>query len=255
MHMFKCYLCEVKFIKDSELKEYIHKCHRTKCDICNAILGNFVDLQSHKKKFHGSELKTPAECLCGICEPEEITSCNYCSRIFKCYDDCSSHKSLQHEITCEICSNMNPYGSLWSNEAQFYQHNKEYHGSNLKPPEEANDDKHEEEVDETSTDEEHTDDVTLFEKPLIPTRPNEEIETYSVLSKAVYIEDVESPEVNKLAKLSPRVEIKGRKQQSDKEENGSDHEGKMRKKIVGKVKRKIQRKEMFSAKLWKVLMI
>ena len=69
------------------------------------------------KRFHGSKLKTPAECLCGICEPEEITSCNYCSRIFKCYDDCSSHKSLQHEITCEICSNMNPYGSLWNNEA------------------------------------------------------------------------------------------------------------------------------------------
>ena len=54
---------------------------------------------------------------------------------------------------------------------------------------------------------------------MIPTRSNEEIKTYSVLSKAVYIEDVESPEVNKLAKLSPRVEIKGRKQQSDKEEN------------------------------------
>ena len=91
MHIFKCDLCEVKFIEDSELKDHIHKNHRAKCDICNAILGGFVDLQSHKKRFHGSKLKTPAECLCGICEPEEITSCNYCSRIFKCYDDCRSH--------------------------------------------------------------------------------------------------------------------------------------------------------------------
>ena len=164
MHMFKCDLCEVKFIKDSELKDHIHKSHRAKCDICNAILGDFVDLQSHKKRFHGSKLKTPAECLCGNCEPEEITSCNYCSRIFKCYDDCSSHESLQHEIKCEI------HGTNWRNEAHFNIHNEYYHRSNLKPPVKANDDKHEEEVDEASTDEEHTDDVTLFEKPLIPTR-------------------------------------------------------------------------------------
>ena len=44
---------------------------------------------------------------------------------------------------------------------------------------------------------------------MIPTRSNEEIETYSVLSKAVYIGEVESPDVNELAKLSPRVELKG----------------------------------------------
>ena len=122
VHMYKCELCEVKFIKDSELKEHIHKSHRTKCNICNALLGDFVDLQSHKKRFHESELKTPAECLCGICKPEEITTCNHCSRIFKCVDEYVSHIGLQYKVTCEICSNMNPYGSLWRNEAQFYQH-------------------------------------------------------------------------------------------------------------------------------------
>ena len=116
---------------------------------------------------------------------------------------------------------------------------------------EANDDRHEKEVDEASTDEEHTDDVTLFEKPLIPTRPNEEIETYSVLSKAVYIDDIESPvdEIDKVAKLSPRVEIKGREQQCDKEENESDHEGKHEEENSEGSKRMIKRKEMFSATL------
>ena len=37
---------------------------------------------------------------------------------------------------------------------------------------------------------------------------------------------MESPDVNEMAKLSPRVELKGRKQKSDKKENGNDHEGK-----------------------------
>ena len=49
---------------------------------------------------------------------------------------------------------------------------------------------------------------------MIPTRSNEEIETYSVLSKAVYIDDMESPvdKKDKMDKLSPRAEIKGQEQ-------------------------------------------
>ena len=144
------------------------------------------------------------------CDTEKITSCSDCSQIFKCDNDYFSHSSLQHDITCEIC------GGLYLNEALFNHHNEKYHGSNLKPPAEADDDKHEEEVDKASTDEEHTNDSALFEEPMIPTRSNEEIETYSVLSKAVFIGEVESPDVNELAKLSPRVELKVRKQQSDK---------------------------------------
>ena len=93
------------------------------------------------------------------------------------------------------------------------------------PPHEVepNDSKHEKEVDEVSPDEEHTDDVALFEKPLIPTRPKEEIGTYSVLSKADYIDDLESPvdKTDKVAKLSPRAEI-----ECDKQENGSNFKGK-----------------------------
>ena len=62
---------------------------------------------------------------------------------------------------------------------------------------------------------------------MIPTRPKEEIGTYSVLSKADYIDDLKSPvdKTDKVAKLSPRAEIKGHEEQCDKEENGSDHEG------------------------------
>ena len=62
---------------------------------------------------------------------------------------------------------------------------------------------------------------------MIPTRPKEEIGTYLVLSKADYIDDLESPvdKTDKVAKLSPRAEIKGHEEQCDKEENGSDHEG------------------------------
>ena len=128
-----------------------------------------MDLQSHKKKFHGSNLKTPAACLCGVCDPEEITSCSECSQIFKCVDEYISHSSLQHP-TCEICS------ILYLNEAQFKQHNEEYHGSNLKPPAEADDDKREEEVgNKASTNEEHTKDGALFEEPMLPARSNEEI--------------------------------------------------------------------------------
>ena len=57
VHMFKCDLCGVKFIGDSELKDHIHKNHRAKCDICNAILGDFVDLKSHKQKISWVKIK------------------------------------------------------------------------------------------------------------------------------------------------------------------------------------------------------
>ena len=63
-------------------------------------------------------------------------------------------------------------------EYEFANHIEEDHGLPYPPYEvEANDSKHEKEVDEASPDEKHTDDVTLFEKPLIPTRPIEEIGT------------------------------------------------------------------------------
>ena len=78
----------------------------------------------------------------------------------------------------------------------------------MEPPVEERDDKHEEEVGKASTDEEHTNDGAFFEEPMIPTRSNEEIETHSVLSKATYnyIDEVESTDVNELAKLSHSVE-------------------------------------------------
>ena len=129
---------------------------------------------------------------------------------FKCEDELDNHINQVHMFKCDLC------GVYEFEESELRDHIEEHHGSSLEPPAEANDDKHEEEVDKASTDEEHTNDGALFEKPMIPTRSNEEIETYSVLSKAVYIGEVESPDVNELAKLSPRVELKVRKQQSDK---------------------------------------
>ena len=73
----------------------------------------------------------------------------------------------------------------------------------------ANDDKHETKIDEASADGELTVDDTLFEKPMLPRRSNEEIENCS-----------------EMAKLSPKVDIESRKQQNNEEENGYDHEGK-----------------------------
>ena len=62
---------------------------------------------------------------------------------------------------------------------------------------------------------------------MIPTRSNEEIETYAVLSEEVYndISKVESTDVYELAKLNHSVELKVHKQQSNKDENRNDHEG------------------------------
>ena len=52
-------------------------------------------------------------------------------------NDHFSHSSLQNDFTCESC------GNLYLNETLFNHHNKEYHGSTLKPPAESDDDKHE----------------------------------------------------------------------------------------------------------------
>ena len=56
------------------MKIHIHKGHNTKCEECSEILGSVGDLDVHEEKFHDSNLKdlTPAACLCGICDPEEI---------------------------------------------------------------------------------------------------------------------------------------------------------------------------------------
>ena len=65
-------------------------------------------------------------------------------------------------------------------EAQRGRHTKKHHGPSPKPLVEEIDDKHEEEVGNASTDEEHTNDGAFFEESMMPTRSNEEIETHSV---------------------------------------------------------------------------
>ena len=90
----------------------------------------------------------------------------------------------------------------------------------------ANDDEHKTKGDEASADGKHTVDDTLFEKPMLPRRSNEEIENCSVRSKDISIDDMGSLEGDEMAKLSHKVDIKSRKQQNNEEENGDDHEGK-----------------------------
>ena len=92
---------------------------------------------------------------------------------------------------------------------------------------------------------------------MIPTRPTEEIGTYSVLSKADHIDDLESPvdKTDKVAKISPRAEIEGHEEQCDKEVNGSDHEGRNEEENSEGMKKDNTEKKMFLKTIWKMLMI
>ena len=122
--------------------------------------------------------------------------CEACDSTFKCESDFIDHASdLDHWLV----KNLEPN---WTAKIPLEDFEKS-----------ANDDEHDD--DEAPADGEHNVNVTLFKKPLIPTRPTEEIETYSVLSKADHIEDLESPvdETDEVAKISPRAEIEGHEEQ------------------------------------------
>ena len=194
------------------------------CDLCGEKFRNNSKLRYHRDS-------SCYECdLTWECDNEANTHFNQL-HIFKC-DRCefsfAKEGSLKSHIKVRYCDECDLTSKCY---CDFIDHVEEHYESN---PSlyfrilEANEDKHEKEVDGTSADEDQIDDVTLFKKPLIPTRPTEEIGTYSVLSKADHIDDLESPvdKTDKVAKLSPRAEIEGHEEQCDKEENGSDHEGK-----------------------------
>ena len=88
---------------------------------------------------------------------------------------------------------------------------------------------------------------------MIPTRPKEEIGTYSVINKANYIDDLESPvdKTEKVAKLSPRAEIKGHEEKCDKEENGSDHEGRNEEENSEEMKKDdTEKRKVFEKQYW-----
>ena len=92
----------------------------------------------HRDKFRGSisdKLETQAACLYGYCNSEQVEKCSDCVQICKYDDEYVSHIGLQDNTTCKIC------GNLYLNETLYNHHNEEYHGSNLKPPAEADDDK------------------------------------------------------------------------------------------------------------------
>ena len=55
---------------------------RAKCNTCNIILEDSRDVHSQRNRSHRSNLRTPAEGVCGFCEPEKRIPCNHCSRKF-----------------------------------------------------------------------------------------------------------------------------------------------------------------------------
>ena len=194
------------------------------CDLCGEKFRNNSKLGYHRDS-------SCYECdLTWECDNEYKTHFNQL-HIFKC-DSCefsfAKEGSLKSHIKVRYCDECDLTSKCY---CDFIDHVEEHYESN---PSlyfrilEANEDKHKKEVDGTSADEDQIDDVTPFKKPLIPTRPTEEIGTYSVLSKADHIDDLESPvdKTDKVAKISPRAEIEGHEEQCDKEENGSNLEGK-----------------------------
>ena len=64
--------------------------------------------------------------------------------IFEKEDEFANHVSPVHVFKCDLC------GVYEDEESGLKDHIEEHHGSSLEPPAEANDDKHEEEVDKAS---------------------------------------------------------------------------------------------------------
>ena len=205
--MFKCKKCEHDFERESNFNFH-------KDDLCkyDSMRFNFIgDLDTGfrceicETKFYTEEAlnlhKIAVWCKRCLtfwnCEYHNRGRCLECDKWLLCKARYERHWYRKHKLKCEI-------------------------------PLEAF------KIEEASVEKEHNVNVTLFE-PLIPTRLTEEIETYSVLSQADIIEDLDSPvdEINncaeqsdEVAQISPRVEIEGHEEQCDKQENGSNLEGK-----------------------------
>ena len=71
---------------------------RAKCNTCNIILEDSRDVHSQRNRSHRSNLRTPAEGVCGFCEPEKRIPCNHCSQKFECDLDRICHESLQYDF-------------------------------------------------------------------------------------------------------------------------------------------------------------
>ena len=109
------------------------------CDLCGENFRNNSTLKYHTQAWY----------------------CEACDSTFKCESDFIDHASdLDHWLV----KNLEPN---WTAKIPL----EAFEKSTVK----ANDDKHETKVDETSADGEHTVDDTLFEKPMLPRRSNEEM--------------------------------------------------------------------------------
>ena len=140
-----------------------------KCDLCGDTFRKEIKLRYHR-----------------------ISYCCECELEWEWEKEADIHIDQKHKFKCNICevkfvkeSKLKYHIQVWycdkcdltyECEYKFIDHIEDHYESNLEPTVKANDDKHEREVDEASTDEEHTDDVTLFEKTLIPTRPKDIID-------------------------------------------------------------------------------
>ena len=127
-----CIDCDLTFKCEDKFNNHIDPVHMFKCDLCGV---RFIE---------ESELKYHIQCYCRDCD---LT--------FKCEDELDNHINQVHMFKCDLC------GVYEFEESELRDHIEEHHGSSLEPPAEANDDKHEEEVDKASTDEEHTNDGAL----------------------------------------------------------------------------------------------
>ena len=205
--MFKCGRCENEFEKESNFNfhkevlcatwsEYFYEDldTRFRCELCETKFRTESDLNLHKIAVWCNRCQKEYNCEFH----DTWSSCTKCDKGLRCKAKYEGHWNRNHKRECEI-----PLKAF-------------------------------EKVEEASVEKEHNVNVTLL-KPLIPTRPTEEIETHSVLSKADIIEDLDSPvdeiencaeQLDKVAQIGPRVEIEGHGEQCDKQENGSNLEGK-----------------------------
>ena len=119
--------------------------------------------------------------------------CDKCKVTWEYENEFNVHKDQKNKFKCKICkskflkeSSLKYNSRVWccskcdlkiEYEYEFANHIEEDHDPPYPPHDvEANDSKHEKHVDEASADEEQTDDVTLFKKPLVPTRQKKKSE-------------------------------------------------------------------------------
>ena len=73
-----CSKHDLKSENGSDVENHIicHQQDRAKCNTCNIILEDSRGVHSQRNRSHRSNLRAPAEGVCGFCEPEKRIPCN-----------------------------------------------------------------------------------------------------------------------------------------------------------------------------------